>query len=98
MQTTEKQVSAREQRRIRDAAFVKLLEDIKPENQLKAEMVAARMRAGLTQWQLAARMGTKQSAIARLEGGRSSPTIKTLRKLAEVTQSRLIVRLDTPQS
>jgi transcriptional regulator with XRE-family HTH domain len=43
-------------------------------------------------------MGTKQSAIARLEGGRSSPTIKTLRKLAEVTQSRLIVRLDTPQS
>jgi ribosome-binding protein aMBF1 (putative translation factor) len=98
MQTTEKQVSAREQRRIRDAAFAKLLEDIKPENQLKAEMVAARIRSGLTQQQLAIRMGTRQSAIARLECGRSSPTIKTLQKLAEVTHSRLIVRLDAPQS
>ena len=57
-------------------------------------MVAARVRAGLTQAQLAQRMGTKQPVVARLEAGRRSPNIKTLRKLAAATGSRLVVRLD----
>jgi DNA-binding XRE family transcriptional regulator len=96
MQTTEAKISAREQRRIRDVAFAKLLEDMKPENQLKSQMIAARIRAGLTQKELAKRMGTHQPAIARLENGRSLPSIGTLRKLAEITGSRLILRLDGP--
>jgi ribosome-binding protein aMBF1 (putative translation factor) len=96
MQTTEPEISAREQRRIRDVAFAKLLEDMKPENQLKSEMIAARRRAGLTQKELAKRMGTHQPAITRLECGRSIPSISTLRRLAEVTGSRLILRLDGP--
>jgi len=65
-----------------------------PEYALVREVIGARVRAGLTQEQLAQRMGTTQSAIARLEGGRSSPSIKTLKKLAEATGSRLLVRLD----
>jgi ribosome-binding protein aMBF1 (putative translation factor) len=96
MQTTEPEVSAREQRRIRDVAFAKLLYESKPENQLKNEMIQARKRAGLTQKELALRMRTHQSSVARLENGRSSPTVKTLRKLAQVTDCRLILRLDGP--
>ena len=57
-------------------------------------MVEARVRAGLTQAQLAQQMGTKQPVIARLEAGRRSPNIRTLRKLAAATGSRLVVRLD----
>jgi DNA-binding XRE family transcriptional regulator len=98
MLTTEPKVSAREQRAIRNAAFAKLLEDSKPENQLRSQMIAARKRAGLTQKELASRMGTHQPAITRLENGRSSPSLATLRKLAEVTGSRLILRLDGPVS
>jgi transcriptional regulator with XRE-family HTH domain len=42
----------------------------------------ARMRAGLTQRELARRAGTSQPVIARLEGGQSSPTLATVERLA----------------
>ena len=41
-----------------------------------------RKEAGLTQAELAERMGTTQSAIARMEGGGTRPTLETLEKLA----------------
>lgn len=83
-----------EERKAREAAFAELLASMNPKSALRREMVAARVRAGLTQAQLARRMGTKQSVIARLETGGRSPSINTLRTLAEATGSRLVVRLD----
>jgi transcriptional regulator with XRE-family HTH domain len=56
-------------------------------------ITAARLEAGYTQSELAKLMGTTQSAIARMEGGRFSPTFSTLEKLAEVTGKRLEIRL-----
>jgi transcriptional regulator with XRE-family HTH domain len=44
---------------------------------------AARRQAGLTQQELAARVGTSQPAIARLESGAINPTIETLTRCAE---------------
>lgn len=41
-----------------------------------------RTEVGLTQAELAERMGTTQSAIARMEGGGTRPTLETLEKLA----------------
>ena len=54
-------------------------------------LVRARAAAKLTQTELAARIGTTQSAIARLEGGRLSPSVRTLRRYAEATGMRLTV-------
>lgn len=48
---------------------------------------------GLTQEALAERMGTTQSAIARLEGGRVSPSVETLRKYAKAVGKRLKVEM-----
>jgi ribosome-binding protein aMBF1 (putative translation factor) len=48
-----------------------------------------RARADLSQAELARRMGTSQSAIARLESGRSRPSTRTLRKFAEATGMKL---------
>src|SRR3978361_1296542 len=48
-----------------------------PEFEIAAELVRARVRAGLSQAELAARMGTSQSTIARLENGHSLPNTKT---------------------
>lgn len=51
------------------------------------------MRAHLTQSDVAKRMGTTQSVIARLESGRNSITLKTLGKYAEATDSHLSIKL-----
>jgi ribosome-binding protein aMBF1 (putative translation factor) len=51
-----------------------------------AELVyAMRTRAGLTQVELARRMGTTQSSIARIEGGGAVPTIEMLARLSRAT-------------
>jgi transcriptional regulator with XRE-family HTH domain len=87
-----------EERKARDAAFAELLASVNPESAVRQEMIATRVRAGLTQAQLARRMGTTQSVIARLERGGRSPSVKTLRRLAQVTGSRLVVRLEVGDS
>lgn len=53
-----------------------------------------RTRAGLTQTELARRMGTTQSSIARIEGGGSLPTLGMLARLARATGTSL--RLAAP--
>ncbi len=52
----------------------------------------ARRRAGLTQAELAKRLGTTQSAIARLERPGSNPTVATLADTLRATGHRLEVR------
>ena len=55
------------------------------------EMIRVRMEAKLTQSELALKIGTTQSAIARLEGGKVSPSVSTLRRYAEATGHQLKV-------
>lgn len=50
-----------------------------------------RTEAGLTQAVLADRMGTTQSAIARMEGGGTRPSLDTLEKLASAVGADLVV-------
>jgi transcriptional regulator with XRE-family HTH domain len=61
------------------------------------ELLKARRRAGLTQAEVAARMGTKTPAVARLEAGgggrRHSPSVATLRKYVRAVGCRLEIRL-----
>lgn len=52
-------------------------------------MIRARAEAKLTQAEIAERIGTTQSAIARLEGGKISPSVATLRRYAEATGRQL---------
>ena len=54
----------------------------------------ARTRAHLTQAELAGRMATTQSAVARLESGRVCPSTRTLEKVARVTGTRLCIHFD----
>jgi ribosome-binding protein aMBF1 (putative translation factor) len=52
----------------------------------------ARMKKGMTQAQIAKKMGTTQSSIARVESGKSHPTIPFLERLAAATGTRLQIR------
>jgi DNA-binding XRE family transcriptional regulator len=56
-------------------------------------LAQTRLRAGLSQAELAARMGTSQSTIAQLESGQTLPSMKTLLRYAEATGSKFHVRL-----
>ena len=64
-----------------------------PAFEIAAELIRARVRTGLSQAELAERMGTSQSAIARLENGRNLPSAKTLIRFAEATGSKVELRL-----
>lgn len=61
------------------------------------EILAARKEAGLSQAQIAKRMGTHAPAIARLEGalatGKHSPSLSTLRKYAAALGKRIELHL-----
>lgn len=56
-------------------------------------MIHARHHAGLTQEELAERMGTSQSAIARLESGNQLPSLNTIFRYAEATGTVPVVEL-----
>jgi ribosome-binding protein aMBF1 (putative translation factor) len=63
---------------------------------LAATLIEARARASLTQTQVAERMGTTQAVIARLESGRTKPSVRTLERFARATGMRLRIRLEEP--
>ena len=56
-------------------------------------LIRARAVAKLSQAEVAARIGTTQSAIARLEAGNVAPTLSTLRRYAEATGTKLKIGL-----
>ncbi|MBP8821509.1 MAG: helix-turn-helix transcriptional regulator [Brachymonas sp.] len=61
---------------------------------LTRELIAARTQAGLTQADVAERMGTTQSTVARLEGGKAVPSMRSLQRYAQAVGCRAVVRLE----
>ncbi len=82
-------VSDLHQKWMKDKDYRKAHEDLAPEFALARAVIHARVTAGLTQQQLAQRMDTTQSVIARLESGRTRPSTQTLERLATATGTRL---------
>lgn len=70
--------------------------ELAPEFELARAVMKARTLAGLTQEQLARRMETTQSVIARLESGRVRPSTLTLARLAAATGTRLRITFESP--
>jgi ribosome-binding protein aMBF1 (putative translation factor) len=72
-----------------DSAYRKAYDDLEEEYALINALIEARTRAHLSQAQLAERMNTTQTAIARLESGNTMPSTRTLRKIAKATGHKL---------
>ena len=68
-------------------------EALAEEFDMARELIAARGRAGLTQGEVAQRMGTTQSAVARLESGKRMPSLRTVQRYASANGARARVRL-----
>ena len=65
-----------------------------PDLELARELIAARTQAGLTQGEVAARMGTTQSVVARIESGRGTPSMRTVQRFANAVGARAMVRME----
>ena len=79
---------------MKDPKYRREYEALEEESSLVAALIEARTRAGLTQEQVARRMKTTQAVIARLEGGGSKPSTRTLERYAEATGSRLRITFE----
>jgi ribosome-binding protein aMBF1 (putative translation factor) len=80
---------------LKDPAVKAEYDRLWPQFEIAAELIRARVRAGLSREELAARLGMSWSAIARLESGQMLPSTKTLLRFAEATGSKVEVRLST---
>jgi len=78
---------------LKDPEYKKAYDDLELEYSIIAQVIQKRLEKGLSQKQLAEKIGTKQSAISRLEGGDISPSIAFLEKVAKALGSKLQISL-----
>ncbi len=72
-----------------DGGYQAAYDALREEFDLARALIEARTAAGLSQAQLARRMKTSQSYIARIEGGKVRPSTHALERFAEATRTRL---------
>jgi predicted transcriptional regulator len=68
-------------------------ERLAPAYDIVQTLIDARVRANMTQAEVAKRMGTTQSAVARMESGKYDPKVTSLRQYAEATGSQIEIKL-----
>lgn len=78
---------------MRNPNFKKEYDALELEYRLLKAIVERRADMGITQAALAARIGTKQSVVARLESGRANPSIAFLKKVADALDADLDVSI-----
>ena len=78
---------------LKNPEFVKEYEALGEEYEVVRQIIRARIAAGLTQKELAERIGTRQSNVSRIENGNSNPSIATLKRIAEATGTKLQIAL-----
>lgn len=72
-------------------------EAMEQEFSIARELIRARGEAGLTQTELAARMGTTQSVIARMESGGTVPSWRSIERFAKALGGHAGVRIELPR-
>jgi transcriptional regulator with XRE-family HTH domain len=79
------------EREERDPAFRAAREELRPVFEFRKALIGARIAAGLTQQELADRMGMKQPQLARLESATNLPSLETLQRLAQALDVDFVV-------
>lgn len=78
---------------LKDPVFRREYDSLEPEFALAEILIRQRIEKGFTQAQLAKKIGTKQSAISRLESGSYNPTLEVLKKVASALGSKIEISL-----
>jgi ribosome-binding protein aMBF1 (putative translation factor) len=87
-------VSELDRRWRKDAEYKAAYDALEEEFDLAQVLIEARTAAGLSQAQLARRMKTSQSYIARIEGGKVRPSTDALERFAQATRTRLRIMFE----
>ena len=80
---------------LKDPEFRAEYERLAPYDELARIVIMRRATLGLTQAELAARMGTTASAISRIEGGQHATNAQTLKKLADAFGVRAVIGFES---
>ncbi|HEX4754646.1 MAG TPA: helix-turn-helix transcriptional regulator [Candidatus Dormibacteraeota bacterium] len=75
----------------KDPAYRAALEELMPYERMARAIIRLRMELDLSQEELARRVGTSASAIARLESGQHRPSVETLRRIAKAFDRTLVI-------
>lgn len=75
----------------RDPEYKDAYDGLETEFAIARELITARKNAGLSQAELAERMHTTQSTIARMENGQHLPSTRSLQKFAEAVGQKLMI-------
>jgi ribosome-binding protein aMBF1 (putative translation factor) len=78
---------------LNDPEIKKEYDRLEPEFKLTETLIRKRLKKGLTQKELALKIGTKQSAISRLESGDQNPTIQLLQKVSKALGANLKISI-----
>lgn len=79
---------------LKDPVVAKEYNRLAPEYAVISQLIAIRAEKKVTQKELAKSMGTKQSAIARLESGNYNPTLEFLQRTAEALGRKLTINFE----
>jgi ribosome-binding protein aMBF1 (putative translation factor) len=78
---------------MKDLEFAREYEALRPEFEIVEQIIALRLKRKLTQAQLAAKMGTPQPSVARLESTRAVKNLDYVRRVADALDAKLEVKL-----
>ncbi|MBN1928040.1 MAG: helix-turn-helix transcriptional regulator [Chlorobiaceae bacterium] len=85
------------QKRTEDASFRVAYDALEDEFSALAALLEARTKAGLTQAEIASRMGVSQPVVARIESSLGSqahsPSLNTLRRYAQACGMKLVIQM-----
>ena len=75
-----------------DPEVKKYYDELEPEYRLVRSIIDKRLQKKMSQAELAQRVGTRQSAISRLESGNANPSIQFLKKVASALNASLEIK------
>jgi ribosome-binding protein aMBF1 (putative translation factor) len=78
---------------LKNPKFRKAYEDLQPEYAIIHAIIKKRIASKMSQKDLAKKLGTKQSAISRLESGNYNPTLSFLKKLSTTLGGKLEIKI-----
>jgi ribosome-binding protein aMBF1 (putative translation factor) len=78
---------------LKDPEVKKGYDALEVEYSIIAQVIQKRLDKKMSQKQLAEKIGTKQSAISRLEGGNTNPSVAFLEKISKALGSKLQISI-----